>query len=306
MNQTWIAGASAAVAVTMCLGAIAWDTGAQEAAPGTPFGHPHPSAAAASRYETPFTRANIDERYEPYGYVAHALGAIDGNYYTNTLEAFEDGYRLGFRVFECDLVLLADGSVLVAHDKHEQKYGMSITFGDAEAADIPKTYKGRTVMFERDLLRLVDAHPDVYMILDTKSKTLGGHFKILERVVAVGREVAPAALERLIPHVRGQGDLERTLKIYPFNDVMVALYRSRMTNSEVVDFVARNKLRAVMMWWNTRYDPAFDEQLRAAGAVTFVHSLGPRELRHLLGFRDRRVGVYSNGVFLNPDLSIKR
>ena len=38
--------------------------------------------------------------YNPYGFVAHAFGAIDGRGYTNSLEAFQRNYGRGFRVFE--------------------------------------------------------------------------------------------------------------------------------------------------------------------------------------------------------------
>jgi hypothetical protein len=48
----------------------------------------------------PLRQETFASRYDPYGFVAHAFGAIDGHTYTNSLEAFRRNYGRGFRVFE--------------------------------------------------------------------------------------------------------------------------------------------------------------------------------------------------------------
>jgi hypothetical protein len=57
----------------------------------------------------PLQPATVAEQFDPYGFVAHAFGAVDGHTYTNSLEAFQRNYARGFRVFEVDHVLLATG-----------------------------------------------------------------------------------------------------------------------------------------------------------------------------------------------------
>jgi hypothetical protein len=69
--------------------------------------------------------------YDPYGFVAHAMGSVSGLLYSNSLEAFQRNLGRGFRVFECDNVLLADGTALVAHDGLEANYGLDKPFRDA-------------------------------------------------------------------------------------------------------------------------------------------------------------------------------
>lgn len=49
-------------------------------------------------------------------YIAHAGGGIDGYTYTNSLEALNYSYDLGFRSFEIDLVEDKNGKILGAHD----------------------------------------------------------------------------------------------------------------------------------------------------------------------------------------------
>lgn len=254
---------------------------------------------SGDNYDSPFTRQKLDKQYEPYGYVAHALGAADGVIYTNSLQAFLTSYRQGFRLFEVDLVLLGDGSVLAAHNNLERYYNLDKPFSEARAGEVSRKFKGRfTVLFERDLLRLFAEYPDTYLIADTKGDAVEDDLRIISRLVEVGLRFHPEVLERVIPHVSGQSHLDQLREIYPFNDFMLALYRARMKNARVLDFLRKNEVRAVMMRWNRRYSRRFDSQLRQAGVVTFVHSLSKNQLEHLLRFRELRVGVYSNGVFL--------
>ena len=48
--------------------------------------------------------------------IAHAMGAIDGVPYTNSLEAFQANYAAGFSVFEVDFGWSADGEPVCVHD----------------------------------------------------------------------------------------------------------------------------------------------------------------------------------------------
>lgn len=49
-------------------------------------------------------------------FIAHAGGAIDGKQYTNSLEALNQSYAKGFRLFELDIIKTRDGIHVAAHD----------------------------------------------------------------------------------------------------------------------------------------------------------------------------------------------
>jgi lipoteichoic acid synthase len=49
-------------------------------------------------------------------YIAHAGGQIDGHHYTNSLEALNENYTNGFRLFELDIIKTSDGHFVAAHD----------------------------------------------------------------------------------------------------------------------------------------------------------------------------------------------
>lgn len=49
-------------------------------------------------------------------FIAHAGGRIDGDDYTNSLEALNHNYENGFRLFELDIIETSDGKFVAAHD----------------------------------------------------------------------------------------------------------------------------------------------------------------------------------------------
>lgn len=106
--------------------------------PASPADREMPSYAdtGAAAVSDPFTREALDRHYMPFGFVAHALGEIDGESYTNSRQAFERSYERGFRVFEADLVQLADGTVWTVHDNYEERYGLSDRFDRLTAEDL--------------------------------------------------------------------------------------------------------------------------------------------------------------------------
>ena len=80
--------------------------------------------------------AGIAASYFPYGYVAHGFGSVDDVILTNSREAFAASYEAGFRIFETDLLLLADGTAIAVHDQHEQCDGFNGRFVDASWEDV--------------------------------------------------------------------------------------------------------------------------------------------------------------------------
>jgi glycerophosphoryl diester phosphodiesterase len=281
------------------------------------FGHANRQfTSRATTLDVGYTRAPplrpqaLTSGYNPYGFVAHAFGAIDGNLYTNSLEAFQRNYGRGFRVFECDLVRLADGTALVAHDGLEANYGLNKPFTEATWADLAgHKYLGKyTILRAQELAGLLRAHPDIYVILDSKYARL----EIYKRVLRYAPE--RSIRERIFPHVAERAELSELRTAYPLQNYVLALYHTQAQNRYddpiVGDFVNRYRAPAVMMWWRDRdlslslaangregrrYRPSFASALKGLGANVYVHSLGdPSQIQR---FWDRGVGVYSDNPF---------
>jgi glycerophosphoryl diester phosphodiesterase len=257
----------------------------------------------------------LTNAYDPYGFVAHAFGAIDGHTYTNSLEAFQRNYGRGFRVFEVDLVRLADGTALLAHDGLEANYGLNEPFTQATWADLAgHRYLGRyTILRVQELAGLLRNHPDMYVILDSKYARLDIYQSMLR--YAPERSLR----ERIIPHVEDRAELDSFRTAYPLHNYMLALYHTQSQNRYddpiAGDFTNRYRAPGVMMWWRDRdpslslaangrqgrrYRPSFANALRSVGANVYVHSLG--DAAEVQRFWDLGIGVYSDEPF--PPLEV--
>ena len=291
-------------------------------APGDPddilwFGHANRKfTSRGTTLDIGYTRAPplrpqaLTSGYNPYGFVAHAFGAIDGHGYTNSLEAFQRNYGRGFRVFEVDVVRLADGTALLAHDGLEANYGLNKPFTESTWADLAgHKYLGRyTILRVQELARLLRDHPGMYVILDLKYARLDNYKTMLRYAPERGLR------ERIFPHVAERAELDSFRTAYPVHNYVLALYhtqaRNRYDDPIAGDFTNRYRAPAVMMWWrdrdlslslaangreSRRYRPSFASALKGVGANVYVHSLGdPNQIQR---FWDRQIGVYSDNPF---------
>jgi glycerophosphoryl diester phosphodiesterase len=291
-------------------------------APGDPddilwFGHANRQfTSRATTLDIGYTRAvplrpqALTSGYNPYGFVAHAFGAVDGHGYTNSLEAFQRNYGRGFRVFEVDLVRLADGTALLAHNGLEANYGLNKPFTEATWSDLAgKKYLGTyTILRSQDMVRLLRDHPDMYVILDSKYARLDIYQTILRQ--APERSMR----ERIFPNVEDRDELAAFRTAYPLQNYMLALYHTQAQNRYddpiAGDFTTRYRAPAVAMWWRDRdlsislaangregrrYRPSFASALKGVGANVYVHSIGgPTQIQV---FWDRGIGVFSDNPF---------
>jgi glycerophosphoryl diester phosphodiesterase len=281
------------------------------AAPGRTFSSRPTTIDLDDERAAPLVQRRLVEAYDPFGYIAHANGGIAGHTYTNSLEAFERNYARGFRVFEIDFVRLADGTVFAAHDGLERSYALGMPFRTASWANLAgHKFDGKyTTLRSQDVVQLLRDHPDAYVVLDTKED----HFEIFRTFVAqTGR--SHELMDRIIPHIKGQADLDQYRTVWPLRNYLLALYRTQFRgafdDAAVLSFVRNNRAPGVMMWWKDRlrsltlaqnsrqqrrYSPAFARALHAAGAVAFVHSIA--DVASVARYEAAGVGIYSNEPF---------
>ncbi len=233
---------------------------------------------------------------EELGYVAHAGGSPSGlsqeEAYTNSREAFEISYQNGFRAFEFDLLTLGDGTVVVAHNGKEDKYGLSKNFKEASRADVESArWRGKyPLLFAEDLIALMAKYKDIWVILDTK----WDHLEIAEVMVSLTSD--STILDRIVPHLRSDSHTWALPGVYSFPEKMVALYGWPASDNELLTRMARYGVDNVMMWGepdNMRWSEETQVRLEEAGYHVWVHT--PQNPEDIRAFRARGVGVYSNG-----------
>ena len=117
--------------------------------------------------ETPLNSGKSN--YNVNRFIAHAGGKLDGNVYTNSLEALNQNYANGFRIFELDIVKTSDNHFVAAHDwEHWQKitgYKENIP-PTLEAFKKQKIMNKYTPMTMDDINRWFSAHPDAILVTD--------------------------------------------------------------------------------------------------------------------------------------------
>ncbi|MBR4596783.1 MAG: hypothetical protein IKO42_00070 [Opitutales bacterium] len=67
--------------------------------------------------------------------IAHALGAVGGKFYSNSLEAFNLSLKKGAKLFETDVSFTKDGVAVLAHDSVEDRLFSEIKGETASLAD---------------------------------------------------------------------------------------------------------------------------------------------------------------------------
>jgi glycerophosphoryl diester phosphodiesterase len=124
-----------------------------------------------------------------------------------------------------------------------------------------------------DLLKLMQEHPDIYYVLDTKYAEESDVTKDYRLLVEEAEQVDPALLDRIIPQLYNENMLEYVDSIHPFSSYIYTLYASKDTNRQVVDFVRSNpRIKAVTMQ-QYRVTKTFIESLNKIGVRTYVHTI---------------------------------
>jgi glycerophosphoryl diester phosphodiesterase len=253
----------------------------------------------------------ITRDWTEYRLIAHGMGGIDGHAITNAYEAFASNYDKGLRVFEVDLQLTADGQLAALHD-----WGNFMNWvgrAESRAASLaPKasadplllgTFKSLR-LFDRyrpmdihDLAMLMEKYPDMYLITDTKSRSLPDAERQFARIAEAFGDRKRDTRQRLIPQFYTPEMYTLLEEKFPCPGYIFTLYGSNLTDGEVLRFVRHApRVRAVTMP-ASRVTVPFVSALKRLGVVVYAHTVNdPSEYGK---FRKMGVdGIYTD--FLHP------
>ena len=117
-------------------------------------------------------------------FIAHAAGMIEGNTYTNSLEALELNYRNGFRVFELDIMETSDNTYVAVHDWDDWKKGTGYRGDLPPTAEVFKEYKiltKYTALNMDDINRWFEKHPDAVLVTDKVNRPIDFSSKFVDK-----------------------------------------------------------------------------------------------------------------------------
>lgn len=209
--------------------------------------------------------------------IAHAGGAVGGQTYSNSLEALDDSYGRGCRLFELDIQWTSDGKLVLLHDwstAAARIFGGD--FGDnwrsRETFLHTPRLDGLTSLDLEGLVSWLEAHPDAVVVTDVKWENL--------QALARLRSEVPGAERRLIPQIYGFQEYARVREL-GFERIILTLYRSPAGDHEVADFARSVPLFAVTMPLARAFD-GLPSILDEAGVASLVHTVNsPRNARRL-------------------------
>ncbi|WP_284641705.1 phosphatidylinositol-specific phospholipase C/glycerophosphodiester phosphodiesterase family protein [Paenibacillus silviterrae] len=219
--------------------------------------------------------------------IAHAMGGISGAEYTNSYEAFVVNYEKGHRVFEVDLILTGDGKLAARHDwlpytadllkqsLPEDRIGESLNLREFKSAQILEKYKPLSF---RDVAKLMQQYPDIYIVTDTKETDVALVRKQFEYIRQIANEVEPSILERLIPEIYTPQMYDAVMEIYAFPNLLYSLYLSDEPVAQTVQFVTDHQIRTVAMpVERVSLIPELASALHKAGVKIYTHTVNSQE-----------------------------
>ncbi len=217
-------------------------------------------------------------------YIAHAGGEVDGIKSTNTLEALNQNYKRGFRLFELDIVETKDGKLVAAHD-----WKMWSRFTDYDGA-LPvthaefqkhKIYGKYTTLDLAGINRWFAAHPDAILFTDKVNDPIAFANSFVDKnrlvmelfsLMAV-EEASKAGIKAMIsqdPLGKIKGD---KLAYLTANNVQyVALSRRVITNQTALLLDLRKKGIRVYVY-NVNFDPGKDEKYVQENEIGLVYGM---------------------------------
>jgi glycerophosphoryl diester phosphodiesterase len=194
--------------------------------------------------ETLFPSIPQSQRQKRLPLVAHAGGGINGDTYTNSLEALSANIQKGYTFFEIDLSLTSDGIPVCIHD-WEESYTRS--FGIASPPKIPDfqefiQVKNSHSQYDKctvwTLIEWLRVHPQATLITDSKHDNI----KILQFI----KEHFPEFRERIIPQIY-QPEEYQILRKMGYKRIIWTLYQYDGSDQELLSNAQKMVLFAVTL-----------------------------------------------------------
>ena len=104
-------------------------------------------------------------------FIAHAGGEINGKRYTNSLEALNNSYQNGLRLFELDIIKTSDGHFVAAHDWKNWKSKVNYPDKDKQPVSLDEFLKNKIVnkytpMSMNEINSWFSKHTDAILVTD--------------------------------------------------------------------------------------------------------------------------------------------
>jgi len=219
--------------------------------------------------------------WSDYFVISHACGAVDGRVETNSLEAFEQNYEKGQRVFEMDFILTLDNKLVARHDFEQNSYYvMEQTYNKKIPVmmhqmfiNMPINYK-YTPMDIDMVVEQLNNHKDAYIVTDSKNtdkETIEKEFQLMKE--AVERTGNDEIFDRIVVQIYYPEMQEYIRNIGGFKNFMLTTYQIQNPDfNELAEFCVKNDIGAVVVPFEALTEKKA-EVIHNAGLKLYTHTL---------------------------------
>lgn len=219
--------------------------------------------------------------------IAHAGGDVYGIRMTNSLQAMDNSYDEGFRIFEADISFTSDGVPVLAHDWGNANWFMDIEY--SKLAPTHEEFKSREPilgleMMDMDRLAVwLAEHSDAYVITDVKADNI--------YTLSLIKEKYPDIIGRLIPQIYSFHEYDK-VKELGYSYIILTLYRMKYPADEVYKFCENHPLFALTLTAEKAAMEAI-EKYSGLGIPIYAHTVN--DYNEYIKLRDLGIhGVYTD------------
>ncbi len=216
-------------------------------------------------------------------YIAHALGGIEGNSYTNCREALEASYEKGYRVIEADVEYTSDGELVLLHNWKKKTLKELLGY-ETEEDELVLSYEefmgqkicGKyTPMSFKDLMDFMKDHPDMLLVLDGKYDGAEDVRRQYGDIVKTAKECDEGLPERMIPQIYNEDMYDVIKEAYDWKSVIFTWYKlneDTLDPGEIFDFCDSKGIRVCTME-DSKENPLLDREADRHGIYIYVHTI---------------------------------
>ncbi len=222
---------------------------------------------------------------DPMRFIAHAGGKVDELVYTNSLEALNESYKKGFKLFELDMITTSDGVYVASHDwamwARQSSYKGSIPPTHAEF--MKTKIRGRlTPLDMKTINKWFRDHPDAILVTDkvNEPKKFSRQFVDKRRLMmeiftldslrAAQQLGLRAAIASYSVYSQVNGD---KLKFFKDHGVTHVAVSRRIVASDIPLYEQLHRSGIKTYVYHVNYDPGKDEAYVVLNEMDYVYGL---------------------------------
>lgn len=233
--------------------------------------------------------------YETDMLIVHAMGEIDGQAYTNSLEAFENSYNKGIRFFEVDFDNTADHRIVAVHDWGQWLGWLDINideqpFRSYSHTDFMNTKTaGKYTSVDLDMVaNLMVEHEDIYIITDTKRPAEKLFKDDISRIYIALEMTQEGLSDRLIVQAYNENDIKIAQKLFPDKNIIFTAYMSGLKSDQIADLCKK---------YPDLYGITVEKGKITEEIISAAHAVNMKIFAHTVNSDENFKALLSKGVY---------